>query len=132
MSQVSHNSPDHGTQVPSSVGSDSKASTALKPATRSRPNGLWILLSGLAISVTVLLLLAGLLVQILVVHKFYFTSNALVTSAPLGPTIAIAHACSIIVSATVPIVVGLAAFQLSRDWLSASRIGEDNRPTPFQ
>jgi hypothetical protein len=106
---------------------------ALKHASHSRlKNGLCILLSGLAISITLLLLLAGLLIQILVVHKFYFMSDALVTSAPLGPTIAIAHACSLVVSSTVPIVMGLAAFQLSRDWLSASRISGDNRPTPFQ
>ena len=80
----------------------------------------------------VLVLLAGLLVQILAAHKFYFTSHALVTSAPLGPTLAIAHACSVVVSVTVPIVLGLAAYHLSRDWLAASLIGGDNRPTPFQ
>jgi len=112
-----------------SVPKDFKAVNAEPPASH---NVLRIIVTGLTISAGVLLLAAGLIVQIFGVHKFYFTSTALVTSAPLGPTIAIAHACSVFVSITVPLVLGLAAYSLSRDWLAASRIGGDNRPTPFQ
>jgi hypothetical protein len=68
----------------------------------------------------------------LVIHDFRFSSGYLITSAPLGPTITIAHACSLVVSITVPLVLGLAAYRLSRDWLSASRNGGNNRPTSFQ
>ena len=121
-----HPGPDHGT----SIGSDDIF--AVKTPSHTSQNGFRIVLTGVAIAIGALLLLAGLLVQILVVHKFYFTPGALVTSAPLGPTLAIAHACSVVVSATVPIVLGLAAYYLSRDWLIASRVGGDNRPTPFQ
>jgi hypothetical protein len=102
------------------------------PASPASHNVLRIMVTGLTISIGVLLLVCGLLVQIFAVHKFHFTSNTLVTSAPLGPTVAIAHACSVFVSITVPLVLGLAAYSLSRDWLEASRIRGDNRPTPFQ
>jgi hypothetical protein len=91
-----------------------------------------ILLTGLATSVSILLVASGLLIRILVAHDFYIKSDSLVTTASLGPTITIAHVCSVLVSATVPLLLGLAAYNLSRDWLAASRTGGDNRPTPFQ
>jgi hypothetical protein len=98
----------------------------------SMHKSLCILLMGLAIFWAVALLSAGLLVPILILHDFYFTPGAIVTSAPLGPTLAIAHASSSVVSLTVPIVMGLAAYHLSGDWLAASCAGGDDRPTPFQ
>ena len=101
-------------------------------ASNTSRNQFRIILTGFAISAAVLLLLAGLLVRILVTHKFYLTSDALVTSASLGPTLTIAHACSTVVSITVPFILALAAYYLARDWLVASHIGGDNRPTPFQ
>jgi hypothetical protein len=98
----------------------------------SMHKSLCVLLTGLAIFWAVAVLAAGLLIPIFVLHDFYFTQGALVTSAPLGPTLAIAHASSSVVSLTVPIVMGLAAYCLSGDWLAASRAGGDDRPTPFQ
>jgi hypothetical protein len=94
----------------------------------------WIGISavGIAIFSAIALLLTGLLVQIFVMHKFYFTSHALVTSAALGPVIAIAHVSSVAVSATVPFVLSISAYHLAHEWLSASQEGNDNRPTPFQ
>jgi hypothetical protein len=120
---------DHGRPIPSSTDSVLQQS---KADSRTSNREWRILLTGLAIVMGVLLLLGGLLVQMLVVYKFHFTSGALIMSAPLGPTITIAHVCSIVVSATVPIVLGLGAYILSKDWLAASRTGGDNRPTPFQ
>jgi hypothetical protein len=102
------------------------------PTTRSDSKVLHILLVGLAIPVSIFLLASGLLIRILVVHDFSFKSGWLETTASLGPTITIAHLCSVLVTATVPLVLGLAAYNLSRDWLAASRIGGENRPTPFQ
>lgn len=120
---------DHAGPILSSIDSDPNQS---KTVNQTSHRGWRILLTGLAIFTAILLLLGGLLIQMFVVHKFHFTSGALVTSAPLGPTITIAHACSIVVSLTVPIVLSLTAYILSKDWLAASRTGGDNRPTPFQ
>jgi hypothetical protein len=95
-------------------------------------NGWRILLTGLGTSLAVIIWVVLLLVEVLLANEFSFTSSALITSAPLGPVITIANICAIIVSVTVPIVLGLAAYHFSTDWLAASRTGGDNRPTPFQ
>jgi hypothetical protein len=93
---------------------------------------LHVQLIGLAIFLAILAPLAGLLIQILVVHNFRLSSDSLITSASLGPTLAIAHACSTITSITVPLVLGIEAYRLSQGWLEASRTGGENRPTPLQ
>lgn len=91
-----------------------------------------VLLTGFAIFVAVLAPLAGLLLQIFAVHDYQRTSDSLLTSAPLGPTLAIAHACSTVAAASVPLVLGLEAYRLARAWLAASMVDGGNRPTPFQ
>jgi hypothetical protein len=132
MSQELYYNPYHDEPTISRIDSVPKDFTTVNPAAPATHNVLRIMLTGLIISTGALLLAGGLLVQIFAVHKYHFTPNTLVTSAPLGPTIAIAHACSVFVSITVPLVLGLAAYSLSRDWLEASRVRGDNRPTPFQ
>jgi hypothetical protein len=94
--------------------------------------GLCVLLTGIGIIVTIFGPLCGLLIQILVVHDFYKASGAIVTSAPLGQTLAIAHACSILLTTTVPLVLGPRAYGLASSWLMSSRAGDANRPTPLQ
>jgi hypothetical protein len=114
---------------PGSSANDLKALTA-PPDIKSRR--LHIQLTGAAIFIVVLLPLAGLLVQILVVHKFKLSSDSLITSASLGPTLAIAHLCSTVASASVPFVLGIEAYRLSQIWLENSHTGGENRPTPLQ
>ncbi|KIM74262.1 hypothetical protein PILCRDRAFT_828428 [Piloderma croceum F 1598] len=120
-------SPNHSVTAHSNVDSDPQRSLADGSSKTFR-----ILLTGISIVAVVLLVAAGLLLQILGLHESYVSSGYLITSAPLGPTITIAHACSMVVSLTVPLVLGLAAYRLSRDWMAASHNGTDNRPTPFQ
>lgn len=129
-------SPDSQENPPNGSGSPKSpqmpTDNAPLPIRAKRFQSLQVLFSGLAVFVAVVLPAVGLLVQIFVVHPFYFTSYSLVTLAPLGPTLAIAHTCSSVVSATLPFVMGLDAYRISRIWLTTSRAGGDNRPTPFQ
>ena len=130
MPQDLHYSPNHNVTADSNFDSDPKRSLA---GTSHGSNKTFrILLTGISIVAVVLLVAAGLLLQVLVLHESRISSGYLITSAPLGPTITIAHACSMVVSLTVPLVLGLAAYRLSRDWVAASHNGTDNRPTSFQ
>jgi hypothetical protein len=101
-------------------------------APHNKPRRLHIQLTGAAIFIMVLLPLVGLLVQILVVHRFKLSSDSLITSASLGPTLAIAHICSTVASISVPFVLGIEAYRLSQMWLESSYTGGENRPTPLQ
>jgi hypothetical protein len=106
--------------------------TSLRDELNTRNPTLLVLLTGSTISIVVLILAVGFLLQILVIHNFRIESTSLVTSAPLSPTIAVAHACTTIIGMTVPFVMGIEAHRLSRAWLAASRVEGENRPTPFQ
>jgi len=101
-------------------------------APRNNSRRLRIQLTGAAIFIMVLLPLVGLLVQIFVVHRFKLSSDSLITSASLGPTLAIAHICSTVASISVPFVLGIEAYRLSQMWLESSLTGGENRPTPLQ
>jgi hypothetical protein len=135
MSQEFQYPPSHPPSVSNdgSFASDREALlTNNRPATQRNGKVLRILLLGLAIPLSIFLLASGILIRILAVNDFSIKSDSLETTASIGPTIAIAHLCSVLITATVPLVLGLAAYNLSRDWLAASRIGGENRPTPFQ
>lgn len=96
-------------------------------------NDTWsIVLIGAVTFCAVFLVVLGLLIQIFVVHAFHVTSDSVVTTAPLGPTLAIAHACSVVVSMTAPLVIGLCAYKFAGSWLASSNEGGENRPTPYQ
>lgn len=91
-----------------------------------------VLLTGIAIAFVILTPLAGLFVQIFGVHSYELISGSLLTSASLGPTLAIAHVCSTAASAAIPFVLGLEAYRLARKWLASSQHDGENRPTPLQ
>ena len=96
--------------------------TSDKPSTGSgQPR---IYLTGLAICLAVLAPVAGLLVYTLVIHDFRFTSGALLTSAPLGRILTIAHVSGSVASLSVSFVLGTEAYRLARNWL----IGTQSQP----
>jgi hypothetical protein len=132
MTKGSNYASEDGAPTCSSIKSSPLDFRAGRHMAHPSSNGWRILLTGLGTSLAVIIWVVLLLVEVLLANEFSFTSSALITSAPLGPVITIANICAIIVSVTVPIVLGLAAYHFSTDWLAASRTGGDNRPTPFQ
>ncbi|KAJ7627137.1 hypothetical protein FB45DRAFT_1004706 [Roridomyces roridus] len=94
---------------------------------------IWIIaLTGLGVVLAVLLITLGVLVEVFAVHNYHIEGGALLTTAPLGRTLTIAHLSGSAVAVTVPLVVGLGAYVLAGRWVAASRIESANRPTPFQ
>ncbi|KAJ7620195.1 hypothetical protein FB45DRAFT_1062555 [Roridomyces roridus] len=82
----------------------------------------FIVLTGAAVVLAVLLITLGVLVEVFAVHEYHFEGRALLTSAPLGRTLTIAHLAGSAVAVTVPLVVGLAAYVLAGRWVAASRV----------
>lgn len=99
--------------------------------TAPRPRGWVVLATGFGILFVVALPVIGLL-TILAVNKPYFADGYVFSLASLGPTLVIAHACSTVVTATVPIVMGLVAYRFAALWLASSRTESANRPTVYQ
>ncbi|KAJ7193431.1 hypothetical protein GGX14DRAFT_405497 [Mycena pura] len=97
-----------------------------------RPQRSKILLMGGGTALAVFLLLAGLVIFILATHEHHIDSGALVTSAPLGKTLAMTSAVSTIISGTVPLLLVLESYRIASMWLIASGDGGTNRPTPYQ
>ncbi|KAJ7673835.1 hypothetical protein DFH06DRAFT_1318959 [Mycena polygramma] len=91
-----------------------------------------ILLTGFAILLATIVVALGLLVQVFVVHVYHVTAGAVHTTAPLGQTLTIAHASSIVISVSAPISVGLGAYWLAGRWLLSSHNEGRDRPTPYQ
>ncbi|KAJ7616569.1 hypothetical protein FB45DRAFT_230406 [Roridomyces roridus] len=122
---------------------DGSASSILLPTSRvvrptrpgpppSRTSGVWVALTGLLIVSAVLLITVGLLVQVLGVNTHRFDGDSLLTTAPLGRTLAIAHLSSTVLSMTIPISIGIGAYFFAGRWIAASQTEGINRPTPYQ
>lgn len=120
--QLEPNRPEHG---PDSDPEDIELTKA--------HNDTWpILFTSSAILLAVLIVSLILIAEVFVVHVYSVTSGSIHSTAPLGITLAIAHASSVVVAVTVPYTVGLCAYVLAGRWLASSRDGGINRPTPYQ
>ncbi|KAJ6532090.1 hypothetical protein B0H19DRAFT_467227 [Mycena capillaripes] len=100
--------------------------------TNGSDSTLVVLLTGFSILLAVLLVSAGLIIQMFVVHDFHLKGGAVYTTAPLGTTLTIVHISSVVVSMSTPLAVGLGAYWLGGEWLASSRNEGRNRPTPYQ
>ncbi|KAF8191679.1 hypothetical protein K438DRAFT_1970659 [Mycena galopus ATCC 62051] len=110
--------------IASSLSSDTRSSTRFR--------GKGILLLGLGICVSIILLFVGLSLQIFVVNEYVQQGVEIITTAPLGSTLAIVWALAVLLLLTLPPVVGLDSYRLAWSWLEASVDNGHNRPTPFQ
>ncbi|KAJ7617154.1 hypothetical protein FB45DRAFT_1104324 [Roridomyces roridus] len=97
-------------------------------------SGFWIFLTGAAIACAILLITAGVLVEVFVIGTYHLEDShrAILTTAPLNRILTIAHWSSNIFSMTVPVTIGLSAYLFAGRWLRASRGGDVNMPTPYQ
>jgi hypothetical protein len=107
----------------------SSRSSARSPITF---RGKRILLLGLSICLSIIILSVGLFLDIFVTHEYIHQGLEIITTAPLGSTLAIAHALAVLLLWTVPLVIGLHSYRLAWSWLEASVDNGHNRPTPFQ
>ncbi|KAJ7348822.1 hypothetical protein DFH08DRAFT_1079265 [Mycena albidolilacea] len=105
--------------------------SSARPST-VRFRGKPILLLGLGICISIILLCAGLGIQIFVANEYAHQGLDIITTASLGSTLAIFWVLAVFLLLTIPLVVGLDGYRLAWAWLEASADNGHNRPTPFQ
>ncbi|KAJ7184580.1 hypothetical protein C8R46DRAFT_1299748 [Mycena filopes] len=108
----------------------STPSSAAQSSTTFR--GKRIILLALCICLSILILSAGLYIEIFVTHEYIHRGLNIITAAPLGSVLALVHALSVLLIVTLPFVIGIHGYRLAWAWLVASADKGQNRPTPFQ
>ncbi|KAG9011455.1 hypothetical protein FRB94_008286 [Tulasnella sp. JGI-2019a] len=73
-----------------------------------------------------------LLAYIFLINQWRKDGLAITTTADLQNLLTISEVLTTVVSKTVPIVLGVLAYQLASDWLKASVQGTNDRPSPLQ
>ncbi|KAJ7237712.1 hypothetical protein B0H12DRAFT_1138372 [Mycena haematopus] len=94
--------------------------------------GTGILRLGLGICFLVFFLLASLFIQIFVANEYIRQGREIITTAPIGPTLAIIWVLAVLLLRSIPLVAELDSYGLAWAWLEASVDNGHNRPTPFQ
>ncbi|KAJ7891424.1 hypothetical protein B0H14DRAFT_2688902 [Mycena olivaceomarginata] len=84
------------------------------------------------ICISIILLCAGLGIQIFVANEYAHQGPDIITTASLGSTLAIFWVLAVFLLLTISLVVGLDSYRLAWAWLEASADNGHNRPTPFQ
>lgn len=91
-----------------------------------------IVLTGSSIALAVFLVSLGMLFQVFLFNVYNISGGSVLTTAPLGRTLTIAHTSSVVLSLSAPLAVGLGAYWLAGKWLIASSTQGQDRPTPYQ
>lgn len=86
----------------------------------------------MAIVIATIAPVAELFVYLAILNKATWTKETVTSLASLGPTLAIAHIGSVIVSSTVPMVFGLESYHFAKMWIDESYSRTTNRPSPLQ
>ncbi|CAK5279169.1 unnamed protein product [Mycena citricolor] len=92
-----------------------------------------IMLTGLSVTAGIALLTIGLSLHVFVVNEFALHGTEIVTTARLGPVLAVTYALAFFLVASVPFVVRMLSCRLAWSWLKSSVDANGlDRPTPFQ